>query len=235
MRRRDFVKAMMAASVSAKAMLGQQVPLAAPTAPSATPIAPLPVPWMRGLMEVKPLPTMPLVADAVAETDAHFFNDRQMETLRRLSEILMPALNGYPGATDAGAPEFLDFLIGASPADRQQMYQSGLDRLDAEAKQKFNVPFVQVNSAQADQLIRPWLRTWMNDHPPTEPYARFINLVHRDIRTATANSQEWSEAVKAAGQKDPDLGLYWYPVDPDIHRGSTVPGVRSVSKKQQHS
>ena len=229
MRRRDFVKAMMAASVSAKAMLGQQT---APTAPAAAPVAPLPVPWMRGLMEVKSLPTTMLVADAVAETDVHFFNDHQMSTLRRLSEVMMPPLNGYPGAVDAGAPEFLDFLIGASPADKQQMYQSGLDRLDAEAKQKFSVPFAKVSASQADQLIRPWLRTWMTDHPPTEPYARFINLTHRDIRTATTNSQAWSEAVKTAGQKDPDLGLYWYPVDPDIHRGGTVQRVRPALKKQ---
>lgn len=232
MRRRDFVKAMMAASVSAKAMLGQQVPSAAPTAPAAAPVAPLPVPWMRGLMEVKPLPTMPLVADAVAETDAHFFNEHQMATLRRLSEVLMPPLKGYPGALEAGAPEFLDFLIEVSPMDRQQMYQSGLDRLDAEAKQKFGVPFAKVSAAQADQLIRPWLKTWMNDHPPTEPHARFINLAHHDIRTATTNSQEWSQAVKAEGQKDPDLGLYWYPIDPDIHRVSTVPCARPATKKQ---
>lgn len=232
MRRRDFVKAMMAASVSARAMLGQQVPSAASTAPAAAPVAPLPVPWMRGLMEVKSLPTMPLVADAVAETDSHFFNERQMATLRRLSEVMMPPLNSYPGAVDAGAPEFLDFLIGASPADQQQMYQSGLDRLDAEAKQKFGVPFAKVSAAQADQLIHPWMRTWMNDHPPTEPYARFINLAHRDIRTATTNSQEWSQAVAKAEQKDPDLGLYWYPIDPDIHRGGPMPSVRPAMKKQ---
>ena len=194
----------------------------------------MPVPWMRGLTEVKPLLITPLVADAVAETDAHFFHDRQMATLRRLCEVLMPPLKGYPGAVDAGAPEFLDFLIGASPADRQQMYQTGFDRLDAEAKQKFGTPFAAVNAAQADQLIRPWLKTWMNDHPPTEPYARFMNLVHRDIRTATTNSQQWSEAAQTAGQTSPDVGLYWYPVDPDIHRASAVQSSRPALKKQQH-
>ena len=61
----------------------------------------------------------PIVPDAVAQTDAHFFNDQQIATLRRLSEILMPPLKGYPGAKEAGTPEFLDFLIGVSPRDRQ--------------------------------------------------------------------------------------------------------------------
>jgi Gluconate 2-dehydrogenase subunit 3 len=215
MRRRDFVKAIVAASASAKTMLGQQsaTPVA-PSVPPAAPTAPGPVPWMRGLMEVKPLSIASIVPDAVAQTNAYFFNEQQLATLRRLSELLLPSLEGYPGAKEAGTPEFIDFLIGASPTERQQMYQSGLDRLDAEAKQHFGVAFSTLEKNQADQLIRPWLRTWMTDHPPTEPYACFINIAHSDIRTATINSQAWSDARRRA----PDMELYWFPVDPDIHR-----------------
>ena len=235
MRRRDFVKAIVAASATAKTVLGQQAATpVAPSAPPPAPAAPGPVPWMRGLMEVKPLPMTPIVPDAVAQTNAHFFSAQQMATLRRLSEILMPPLKGYPGAMDAGAPEFLDFLIGVSPVDRQQMYQAGLDRLDAEAKKHFGVAFATVNAAQADQLLRPWLKSWMTDHPPTEPYAHFINVVHSDIRTATVNSQAWSDAANAKGRQTPDAGLYWFPVDPDIRRDVTAPICR-VSPNKQHS
>ena len=245
MQRRDFVKAMLAASVTAKTMLAQQT--ATPVAPSVPPPAPTaataatgattapgPVPWMQGLMEVKPLSMTPIVPDAVAQTSAHFFSDTQMATLRRLSEILLPPLKGYPGAVDAGAPDFLDFLIGVSPADRQHIYQSGLDRLDVEARQKFGVPFAGVRTAQADELLRPWLRTWMEDHPPTDPYEHFINVAHSDIRTATINSQAWSEAATAANQWTPDMGLYWFPVDPDIHREEAAP-VRRPARIQRHS
>jgi hypothetical protein len=183
---------------------------------------------MRGLMEVKPLPMTALVPDAVAQTNANFFTSQQLATLRKLSEILLPPLKGYPGATDAGTPEFLDFLIGVSPADRQQMYQSGLDRLDAEATQHFGIAFAKVDKAQADQLLHPWMKTWMTDHPPTEPYAHFINVAHSDIRTATINSQAWSDAARAEGQKQPGIGLYWYPVDPDISREGTTSTRRSL-------
>ena len=226
MQRRDFVKAIVAASVSAKTMLGQQAaapsvaPAAPPPSPPPAPTAPGPVPWMRGLMEVKPLSMTPLVPDAVAQTNAHFFSDRQMATLRRLSEILLPPIKGYPGALDAGTPEFLDFLIGASPPDRQQMYQSGLDRLDGEARQHFGTSFAALEKEQADQLLRPWLRSWMTDNPPQEPHAHFINVAHSDIRTATINSQAWSEAAGAAGQREMNEGLYWFPIEPDIHRES---------------
>jgi Gluconate 2-dehydrogenase subunit 3 len=221
MERRNFLKAMVAASVVAPAALGQQS--AAPVAPSTpppVPTAPGPVPWMRGLLEVKSLPMTPLVPDAVAQTDAHFFSTQQMATLRRLCEILMPPLKGNPGAIDAGTPEFLDFLIGVSPSDRQQMYQSGLDWLDAEAKKHHGVSFAQVDDAKAGGLIQPWLRTWMNDHPPTDQNVAFINVAHGDIRTATINSQAWSDAAHKAGRQAPGVGLYWYPIDPDLHRPS---------------
>ena len=127
MRRREFVKAMLAASVSARTMMGQQAPASvAPSVPppipphAAPPPAPGPLPWMRGLLEAKPLPMMPLVPDAVAHTKTYFFTQQQLATLRQLCEVLMPPLKNAPGALDAGAPEFLDFLISVSPADRQR-------------------------------------------------------------------------------------------------------------------
>jgi hypothetical protein len=233
MRRRDFVKAMMAASVSANAMLGQQPPPPSAVAPAPPPpVAPGPTPWMHGLMEVKPLPITPLAPDAVAETNAHFFTDRQLASLRRLSEIFMPPSNGYPGAAEAGTAEFLDFLIGVSPSDRQQMYRSGLDRLEADTRRQFSGAFATASPEQADQLIRPWLRTWMENHPPTDPHARFVNLAHSDIREATVNSQAWSDAARLAGRPSPNTELYWYPVDPDLRRNLPSAGEHPPIRRQ---
>ena len=237
MRRRDFFKGMaasVAATTVANAALGQQAP-ATPAAnttvpPLAPPMAPGPVPWMRGLLEVKPLPSE-LVADAVAQTHASFFKDQQMATLKRLCEVLQPPYDTYPGAADAGAPEFLDFLIGVSPADRQQIYTGGLDRLEAESRHQFNISFASVDAKQADQLIRPWLRTWMSDHPPTEPYEHFINVAHTDIRTATINSQAWHDSVEKAGNEKSAVDLYWYPVDPDLRRESHGTEMKSSARK----
>jgi hypothetical protein len=239
MRRRDFIKAMAAASVSAPSLLAQQqqaapavvAPATPPAAPPAAPTAPGPVPWMSGLREINELHIDQVVPDAVAQTNAHFFTEREAATLRRLSELMVPPHKGYPGALQAGAPVFLDFLIGASPADKQQMYRSGLDRLDAEARQKFGNAFAEMDAGQADELLRPWMRAWMTDHPPTEPYAQFINLAHSDIRTATVNSQAWSEAAAAEGEKEPNVGLYWFPVDPDL-RHERATGARPSMNRQ---
>jgi hypothetical protein len=219
MRRRDFVKAMVAVPVTAKTMFGQQTaaPLSAATAvqPPAAETAPTAT-HEGGYFDYKAHPIPSSVPDGFATTQANFFNEQQMATLRKLCDVLLPPLNGYPGASQAGAPEFLDFLIGASPADRKHMYRAGLDRLNADAKKQFHVPFAQVSAEQADKLIRPWLRAWMPEHPPKEQYAHFINLAHQDIRTATMNSQAWSIAATSTGARAPGIGLYWSPIDPDI-------------------
>jgi Gluconate 2-dehydrogenase subunit 3 len=173
---------------------------------------------MRGLLDAKQLPMMPLVPDAVATTKTFYFTERQMATLRQLCEILLPPLKQNPGALDAGTPEFLDFLISISPPDRQKMYEMGLNRLDEEARHRFGIPFDAVDASQADALLRPWLRSWMPDHPPTEPYEQFLNLAHSDIRTATINSKAWDDATRTDGDKPPGVGLYWYPVDADVQR-----------------
>jgi len=227
MRRRDFVKAIVIVPVTARTMFGQTATLSsgektsAPQSPSTTAVPPTP--------ETAPNTAEPsvnfdyrtqlfrgTVPDAVAATQEHFFDSRQMATLRKLGDILLPPLNGYPGSAQAGAPEFIDFLIGASPIERQHLYQSGLDRLNANAQKQFGVRFAEVNAEQADALLRPWLKAWMHDHPPTEPFTQFINIAHQDIRTATMNSQAWSIAATSAGERAPGIGLYWSPIDPDI-------------------
>jgi hypothetical protein len=227
MRRRDFVKAIAAVPVAAIPIFGQNT--APPTAektsqPQSTSAAaapPIPETAPKQLEEPQSFgfhsPSIPsTIPDAIATTEQHYFRTEHMATLRKLGEILLPPMNGYPGSTQASAPEFLDFLISVSPHDRQQMYRHGLDRLNSEARKQFGIPFAKANAQQADALIRPWLRTWMVDHPPTEPFAHFINVAHEDIRTATMNSQLWSIAATSAGERAPGIGLYWSPIDPDI-------------------
>ena len=140
-----------------------------------------------------------------------------MATLQRLSDLLVPSLDGKPGALQAETPAFLDFLIGSSPETRRALYAGGLDWLNAEAKRKQGVPFARTDAAQADALVKPWMRTWMSDHPPTETHADFLNIAHADIRSATMSSKAWSDAVEHADQDSTATGLYWSPIEPDIY------------------
>ena len=151
------------------------------------------------------------VADAVAEPVPRFFNAAQFAALRKLSEILMPAMGEMPGALDAGAPEFLDFLIGASPAERQQLYRAGLDALNAQAMRRFRKPFAEIDAAQATALLAPLREPWTYN-PPADPFARFLREAKQDVRNATVNSREYATAG-AAGRRGGGMGQYWHPLD----------------------
>ena len=212
MDRRNFVRAMMTVSIAPKLLLAQQT--ANPAPPPAAP-----VPWTLGLNPATPLPHTEVV-DVIADSDLTFFSTEQMATLNRLCDLLLPALGNKPGALGAGAPAFLDFLLASSPPARRELYTSGLAWLNDESKSKFGASFALANAAQADALVKPWLRTWMTDHPPSEAHADFLNIAHADIRTATTNSKAWSEVAEAHLEEAPKPGLYWSPIEPDIYAES---------------
>jgi hypothetical protein len=202
MLRRGFLRAAVSVILAPKTLFSQQ---AAPTLPA-------PVPWTLGLNPKTPLPHTE-VADTVTETEQHFFTALQMATLVRLSDLLVPPLGNKASAVQAGTPGFLDFLIGSSPAARGKVYIDGLNWLETESQARYKKPFAKLDDPQADILLKPWLRTWLTDHPPTEPHANFINIAHDDIRTATLNSKMWSDSAQDSGSS----GLYWYPIEPDLN------------------
>jgi hypothetical protein len=58
-------------------------------------------------------------ADALADAVPRFFDPEGFKALRHLGDILVPARQDLPGAVEAKAAEFLDFLIVQSPAGRR--------------------------------------------------------------------------------------------------------------------
>ena len=211
MKRRDFVRTLVSFFVAGKAALGQQQRINDPTLPP-----PAPVPWFTGLNSRTPIPSTQL-ADQVAATEPTFFTSLQMRTLTRLSDVLMPPLNGKPGAVMAQTPIFMDFLIGSSPQVRQKIYASGLDWLEESAQAKYKTSFAELDEAQAGELLKPWLRTWMSDHPPTEAHADFINIAHDDIRQATVNSKAWNDVPSVGAEPSTEESIYWLPIEPDVY------------------
>jgi hypothetical protein len=149
----------------------------------------------------------------------HYFTALQFSTLGKLGALLMPPLKNNPGAIEAQAPEFLDFLISVSPADRQSLYKSGLDSIEEHSKEKFQKSFADLEPQQADEILRPLLvaRAWPQDLP-SDKLKRFIIEVHEDLHTATVNSREWAAASEKTGRRfsrgSRTSGYYWAPIDP---------------------
>ena len=243
MKRRDFVKGLAVTTAAAGTALGQKKSSSNATTPPNTSVttqgeqavapnnasAPAAQRAQSRLASVK-TPNIPLSQpDTVAVTDVRYFTAARYATLQRFADLLVPPSQGYPGALQAGAPEFLDFLIGASPADRQAMYNTGLDRLNADCMKKSGVSFAKASAAQADSAVRPYLKGWISDHPPLEKHENFIALAHRDIRMATMNSIAWAQAAEAAGERTPGVGLYVLPLDPGIETWVTPHGAPKAS------
>lgn len=227
MRRREFMKAFLAATVT-HSVLGQAI---IPAQAKQGPPAPGPVPWMQGLDHAK-LETVETVdPSALAETETVFFNQQEMATLTRLCDLMMPPLRKHPGASAAEVPGFLDFFVSESAGDVQSFYRSGLDWLEGSSKQRLQRSFAQTDTVQADSLLRPYLRTWMSDHYPDDEHERFINAVHHDIRMATLNSQAWAAAV-AEDEQAPRKDIYWSPIEPDLQRKpSILAAIQTVTRQ----
>ncbi len=217
MRRRRFVQAVLG-TPAASVLLAQQQPVTQQPGPAQpapgiplNPTQPIQPPARTAAMEMVKLD--PSIPDAAAEMVPHFFTPVQLATLRRVSEAIQPPLNGRPGALDAKAAEFLDFLIGESPAERKDLYRAGLDALQSQAKKEFNKGFAELDAQQADTLLAPLRQPWTY-HAPGEPAARFLRQAKQDVRTATMNSREYASAAGAgAGARRGGGGLYWYPLD----------------------
>jgi hypothetical protein len=121
MRRRDFVRSLIAAVFASKGLAAQEA--AKPQLPIAAP-----VPWTLGLNPKTPIPHT-TVAEGIAEAKLSFFTAPQMESFKRLCDLLMPASGDRPGAVQA------DYRVG--PRGRhggEDSYREGHQLPDAERR-----------------------------------------------------------------------------------------------------
>lgn len=153
-----------------------------------------------------------LTPDAVGHGRVGFFTAAQFSALRRLADIIFPAANELPGALEAQTPEFLDFLLSRSPADRQRLYRDGLDQLNGRARQLGAAGFAEASAAVVDRVLEPLRQPWTYE-PPADPFARFLRSAKEDIWNATVNSRPWSEAMSQRSRSAGGRFYYWHVID----------------------
>jgi len=150
------------------------------------------------------------IPDFAGTAVTKFFSPAQFSSFKRLSDILYPAMKGIPGAVEAGAPEFLDFLLFESPAARQTLYREGVDELERRSKKHFSVSFASVNHAGAEEILAPLREPWTAD---PDSFTAFLRTAKQDVMEATQSSHDWirimSKRVRSAG----GVGMYWFPID----------------------
>jgi gluconate 2-dehydrogenase gamma chain len=81
-----------------------------------------------------------------------FFTPAEWETVRILVDLIIPRDERSGSASDAGVPQFIDFLMLERP-DEQLPMRGGLAWLDAESGRRFGKPFVAVADPQRRSLL----------------------------------------------------------------------------------
>ena len=81
-----------------------------------------------------------------------FFTDHEWQTVRALVDLVIPKDARSGSASDAGVPEFMDFILVEYP-DEQLWMRGGLAWLDTEARRRFGKDFLSAEAAQRTALL----------------------------------------------------------------------------------
>ena len=227
MKRRDFLQSVVTVPAGAVLLEGSGEALSPASAQGTAPAVPLALqPRRRPLRKTQCWQTVG--AEAVAALTPRYLSAVQFATLRRLSDLLFPALAPNPGALAAQAPQFIDNYLAVGASDRQRLYRDGLDDLNKQSQSRFKKPFADLSTADADAIVKPLFKV----RGPTMSVVDlgpFINRVHQDVRTVTMNSPQWNAAQAAVGNPVPRL-LYWRNVDPTVPRSGVAPWQNKTSR-----
>ncbi|PCJ92279.1 MAG: Tat pathway signal protein [Flavobacteriaceae bacterium] len=95
----------------------------------------------------------PAELEQIAALNAEqFFNEHEMSTLAVLCDLILPANSEYGGATDAGVPDFIEFMVKDIP-DMQPTLRGGLMWLDHKSNTDFNSEFKSLNETQQKEIL----------------------------------------------------------------------------------
>ena len=81
-----------------------------------------------------------------------FFTRHEWATVRVLVDLIIPKDERSGSATDAGVPEFMDFMMGDQPG-RQTAMRGGLRWLDTECRRRYDKQFVDCAAAERTAVL----------------------------------------------------------------------------------
>lgn len=119
-----------------------------------------------------------------------FFAPHEYDTVRMLVDLIIPRDDRSGSATDAGVPEFMDFMMADEDtlAEARTAMRGGLAWIDAECRRRFGRPFTECagpeQTALLDDIAWP-----ARARPPMSQGAAFFNSF-RDLTASGFWSSE---------------------------------------------
>ena len=92
-------------------------------------------------------------AQQVRGNGPRLFSANEWATLRRLTELIIPADEHSGSALDAGAPEFIDLLASESE-ELERIFTSGLLWLDNWTRRELGATFVELEETQQHEALK---------------------------------------------------------------------------------
>jgi gluconate 2-dehydrogenase gamma chain len=81
-----------------------------------------------------------------------FFSVQEYATIVALSDLIIPRDERSGSASDAGAPEFVDYIVSLQP-ERQTPLRGGLAWLDGECRRRFDKTFLACMDTERRQVL----------------------------------------------------------------------------------
>ncbi len=104
-----------------------------------------------------------------------FFTEAEVKKLNTLVDIIMPAGEDSPSASELKVPDFMEFMMKDQPGNQTPM-RGGLMWLDFEANELFGKPFNELNKDQVIQIVE--LVAWPDKAAPEYVGAvRWFNML----------------------------------------------------------
>ena len=120
----------------------------------------------------------PRARPPAANYAAKFFTALEWRTVRVLADIVIPRDARSGSATDAGVPQFMDFVMTEYPNNQARM-RDGLGWLNAESRARFGAPFPDAKPAERIALVEDL--AWPGRAKPEhQPGVRFFSAF-RDL------------------------------------------------------
>ena len=121
-----------------------------------------------------------------------FFTAHEWETVRLLVDLIIPKDERSGGATDAGVPEFMDFLMTDGSDQQRTAMRGGLAWIDIECRKRFSKTFIECAAAERTAVLDTI--AWPAKAPPDLTHGvAFFNR----FRDLTASGL-WSSKVGVA-------------------------------------
>lgn len=136
--------------------------------------------------------------------DPQLFSDHEYETVRTLVDWIIPADERSGSATDAGVPEFIDFILtDEKMEDRdeaQRAFRGGLAWIDYECLERFDRPFVECDEKQQQTLIEAV--AWPEQAEPSmTPGVEFFNSLRDFTASGFFSSKMGVQDLKYRGNQ----------------------------------